>query len=605
MIDRILHKILPIIAILNLFSTVIAEDVSVEATVDRNVITIDDVVTLSVSVEGKGIGSVAAPDFPATDDWSLQGTSSSTSTSMQIINGKISSSKTVTFIYFLSPEKTGNLKIPAFHINVKGKTYRTKPIDITVLDSGQGQKQGSSRGGTPSARAPKSAGKNIFVSASAYPDTVYVGQQVTVDFSLFTRRDIVNVSFEKDAEFKNFWVEKMYEANRLRLQPKNIGGVRYYGMLLKRIAAFPLSAGKHTVEPMELTCTIRYQPRSFFDFGRTEDVKVNSNRLKITVLPLPENGKPANFTGAVGKYSISAKADKTSLKAGDALTYTVVVSGQGNIESLELPQPQIPADFEVLDRQEKVSKKATNNKWGGSKRFEYVLVPRNEGRYVIPPLAFAYFDPNRKKYITVSSDSIVIDVAKGKGSIAYAPSGRSSVVAVGKDIEFIKPDLDYIKSAPMMPRWGLRTLWFVPLELLFVLLVLVYRRRQEHKIAHWRSVKASKAMKKARKSIAEARRRKDPYSALSAISDAIFGYIGDKLGTDSGAVIFDEAAARMAEKGVDEEAIEQLKKILDRVDAARFSPMGEMAGNVKSIADETQKILQKIDRMINSGSRKT
>ncbi len=112
-------------------------------------------------------------------------------------------------------------------------------------------------------------------------------------------------------------------------------------------------------------------------------------------------------------------------------------------------------------------------------------------------------------------------------------------------------------------------------------------------------------MRKAHKKIAEAKREKDPYRALSAISDAVFGYIGDKLETDSGAVIFDEAAIRMTEKGIDEETIDELKQILDKVDAARFSPTSEIEQNVHNLADKTGEMLRKIDRTIGNHRRKS
>jgi len=599
------HRLKILLLSLIFFSQIWAE-VSVEASVDRNTVPLDANVTLTITVSGGRIGGVSAPEFPASDDWMLQGTSSSTSSSIQIINGKFSSSKTLSFIYYISPQRVGNLTIPSMVVNVKGKDYKTKPITINVIKSGvvaSNPRMNPSRRGQPSPstgrKPPVNAkgGKELFISCSAYPETVYVGQQVTVDFSLYTRRDIVNVSFKKDAELKNFWVENLFEAQKLSLQPTTIHGVRYYGMLFRRIAAFPLTPGIATIEPPELTCTVQYRPRSFFDFGRRENVDVSGNKVKVVVKPLPEQGKPASFTGAVGQYSISGKVDRTELPAGEALTFTVAINGFGNIEELTVPDPKLPPDFELFDKKESVSKKAKGSRWSGTKKVDFYLVPRNEGKYVIPPLEFSYFDPKRKKYITIATDSIEVNVLKGKGTAKYGVAGRSGIVAVGGDIQFIKPDAKKISIGAFEMRWGIKWLWFLPLELLLILIAVSYRRRQEHLISNWKKVKASKALKQARKKLDSAKKTKNLHESLGYISDAIFGYIGDKLGTDPGAVIFDDAAIHLEERGVQPEIIEEIKNILDTVDGARFAP-SKFKIDVKEMVNKAKDILTEIDRKI-------
>ena len=575
--------------------------VSVQASVDRNLVPLNGVVTYTITVTGEDIGSVNPPDFPVTDDWSLQGTSSSHSTSIQIINGKVSTTKTLEFLYYITPQKTGDLTVPPIEVEVDGKIYKTRAIKVHVVKSTPSARRGRSsrrRGRTPSAPQPPpaNAGDNIFLSCTAYPETVYVGQQITVDFSLYSKLDVTNVSFEKDAEFQNCWVENIYEADRLSFRPTVLNGVRYYGMLLKRVAAFPLSSGKITIEPMVLSCVIRYPPRSFFDFGREEQVKVKSNRKVIVVRPLPEEGKPADFTGAVGNYSISAKVDRKQLPAGDVLTYTITVSGKGNIEALTLPEPQIPPDFEVYDRKERVSKKAYGDKWGGTKKLELYLVPTSEGKYVFPPVKFSFFDPQKEKYVTIQTDSIVVDVLKGKGvSGGYVSRGKTGVVPVAQDIEFIKPDDVKIRVGKFEVCWGVRHLWFLLADLLLILATIAYRRRQEHLVENWRTVKASKALKTARKRLAEARSKKSLYEALGEISDAVFGYLADKFGLEQGAIIFDEIALKLEERGVPANTVSELKQILDDVDAARFAP-SQHSVDIKHIAQRTRKILEEIDR---------
>ncbi len=567
-------------------------EVSVEASVDRNTAAPGDLITLTVTVSGTDIGKVSPPSFPESDKWSLSGTSSSTSTSIQMIGAKFSVTKTMNFQFYIIPQDTGELEIPPIDVYVDGKRYSTNPIKVYVAGGGAPPK---TRGHT--AQKPKSApaGKDIFLLAIASPETAYVGQQVTVDFVLYTRREITNVSFERDAEFRSFWVENLFEAEHLSFQPAVVGGRRYEKTLIKSVAAFPLAPGDLTVEPMELSCTVYYPPRSFFDFGRQVKRRVKSNRLKIHILPLPDAGKPSNFGGAVGNFSISAKLDRNEVAVGDAVTLTISVTGDGNIEALELPKPQIPPDLEVFDTKERVKKRTRSGKAGGTKKTEYILIPRSKGEFSIPPVEFSYFDPRRRKYIVLTTDTLRLAVKPGAGGVSYAV-GRA-VVPVAGDIEFIKPDRRSLPAGSFLPWRDAKALWFLAVDALVIVLAFAYRRRQEHLLSNWRRVRASQALKAARRKLAEARKSKETHQALGAISDAVFGFVADKLETDVGAIILDDACAKLVERGAPQSAVDELKEILDRVDAARFAPSSTKI-DAKKLAEHAEKVLKQIDEMI-------
>jgi len=345
---------------------------------------------------------------------------------------------------------------------------------------------------------------------------------------------------------------------------------------------------------MELKCVVQYPPRSFFDFGRRAEIIARSKPLKIKVLSLPEAGKPDGFTGAVGKFSFSLKADRDTLSVGDALGITIRVSGAGNIETITLPQPQFPQDFEVFDKKEKVTKDVKGEQIIGTKLAEYVVVPHSEGEFIIPPVEFSYFNPRTRKYVKLSSDSIRIVVGPGKGVSVVGPVGRSRIVAVGGDIEFIKPDALRLTVGKLSLPNGLRALWFIPIEILAILGAYAYRLRYERMLKDIKRIKASRAFKEAQRKLSGVRRAKDAAQALSAIYDAIFQFIAAKLGIEAGAVIFDEAAAKLMEKGVPEETIEGLRDALDKIHSSRFAPAGEHC-DVVELSEKVREYLKTID----------
>ncbi len=498
------------------------------------------------------------------------------------------------------PRKTGTLTIPAFTVTVAGKKYDTQPISINVSKGAATSSQGSANPNSPSAPKTSTGDKDLFLSIEPSAKNVYVGQQLTVEISVFTRADLRNINFGKDAEFKNMWTEKIFEADRMAFTPTSIGGLRYNGMLLRKVAAFPLAPGESKIEPMEITCTIVLPPRSFFDFGRTENVVVRSNPVKINVKSLPSAGKPPSFVDAVGKYTFATKADRAELLSGEAVTVSVFVGGTGNIDAVTVPEIKIPADFERIDKLESVDKKPKGELYGGTKKIDFILVPRNAGEYTIPAIEFSYFDPSAEKYVTLSSQPINIKVGQGKavvGSTNLGTGGRSGVVTVGKDIEFIKPDLAKVPTGDFAPKTGARALWFLPIELAAIILALVYRRRQEHLMENYRALKASKALKAARKKLTQAQSTKDFRTALGMLYDAIFGYLGDKLSQEPGAVIFDEATHKLEGFGVQPETLEQLKKALDTIDAARFAPDRTFVP-ISELVTQIEELLAAIDKAV-------
>lgn len=571
-------------------------DTKVTATVDRDRISINENVVLTVTVESdKG---AKAPLFPDTDKWAVVGTSSHSSTSIQIIGTRMVTQKTMSYIFVLSPQDTGVLIIPSIKVNVDGDQFNTKPIQVWVTGNG-GSTVPSQMGQPQQTPQIKTAPRDeVFVSLVPSKDTVYIGEQVTISAILYSRVDILNIAFERDVEASGFWTEVLYEAKQLRMTPTTINGKRYYSLELKRFAAFPISSGKSNISPMELRVVVRRPPRDFFDmFGRQDEIRVKSDAPTITVLPLP-SGQPKNFSGAVGWYTITAKVDRQEVPVGEALTYSITVSGDGNINRVKIESPPIPADFEIYDRSETSTKKTRGNIFGGEKKLELILVPRTEGDYTIPPVEFSFFDPQKKTFTKISTnESIPIKVTKGKGIVSGKVSsvGRSVVESIGDDIQYIMPDAISINVGIFEKPSSVLSLWFLLVELAVLLGAVFWRRRQVSIFQNWESYIASKALVESRKRLKESAKLKDPVAGLSAISDTIYWYFAARLSIDSGAIIFDEVSRKLYELGAPMDAIRELKIVLDDIDRARFSPEG-CSINHKQVSKDVEKLISEIDK---------
>ncbi len=595
---KISNKTIIIILIGIITLSLSAQDVRVSSSVDKTQIFLNDVVTFTVTVSGSGIKSVKPASLDIGNSWRIQNTSKSTSQNIQIVGGRMQASKNFNYIFYLSPMKNGTLIIPSVDVYVNGKKYTTKPIKIKVAASTRGKPSSGQTTQIPSSQQPKvESDVNIFLSVITDKKSVYEGEQINVDFMLYSAYRIENVNYEKDAEFKNFWIEPLYQASQLVPETVSFKGRRFSRFLLQTIAAFPLRTGTLTIEPMVLNTIIRYPSRGFFDFGRRATFSVKSNRISIKVLQLPSEGKPDDFIEAVGQYSLSAEVDRNELPAGEALSLKVRVSGYGNIETVTMPQPILPTDFEDFDHQVKVSKDEKGGKLYGIKEVEYVLVPRSQGEYEIPSIAFSYFDPKKKKYIQQETEPIMIKVLKGKGGIIMTGGGRSGIVAVGGDIEFIKSDLKTIRTGGFNIPWGLKSLWFLPIELLLIIVALAYRTRYEKRIENIGAVKSSLALNKSKKKLNTARRMKNKAQAIAAIYDSIFQYIGDKLGMAAGAVIFDDATIHLKESGVEDVICEGLREVLDVIHASRFAP-AETDINVDDLVHRVLLLLKEIDTKV-------
>jgi hypothetical protein len=421
--------------------------VDVTATVDRNQVGIGDVINLTVSVSSDDTINVEEPGMPNLQGFELINTSSGVETRSTFQGGRFMTTQARTFNYMLAVLAPGTLTIPPLMVSVNGKAYSTKPIQIAVSNQRRGpppqaqkQKQqadpfgmlddaeeelfnqllqrnfpGQARPGVPSG-PPVNPDDAFFISAEVDKTSAYVGEQVTASFYLYTRGQIRDIDTLKYPDLKGFWKEEIEMATRFNFEQVVLNGVAYNRALLVSYALFPIHAGKATVDSYKAKCTVITAGN--FGFGRPYQFTKASKPIAIDVREIPTQGRPENFTGAVGRFRVSAVFEPPTGTTNQPVTLRVRFDGQGNAKLVELPKLELPPSFELYDQksQAKFLRDGTSYK-----EFEVLIIPRQPGVFQIPPLQVAVFDPATTKFANIASQPLSLTVT-GQASAPQAPA---------------------------------------------------------------------------------------------------------------------------------------------------------------------------------------
>ena len=557
-------------------------------------------VVFEANAEGRNF---QAPSFEGFNV--LGGPFTSSSSSVQIVNGSISRTTKNTFTFALQAAQEGTFRIGSASLTVKGNKVSSEPFEIKVVpddgsysasSGGNGSQQGSASQNTSD---PQVSGKDLFFKVIPSKKSVYVGEQVVLTYKLYTRIPVSSLSVSRSPSYAGFWTKDITDNNggNLRQSSEYINGVEYTTAEIQKIILVPQRGGSLTLEPMVIECVAQVRTQSnrrqsndpfdvFFNdpfFNRNiANVRkeLSTNSLTIDVKNLPDNGKPASFAGAVGDYNFKSEIDKTELKTNEAFTLTLTVSGTGNVELLQMPTPVFPPDFEVYDP--KITMNVNNNANGlsGTKKAEYLVIPRRAGNFTVPAVEFSYFDPSKGAYQTLSSQPYEIKVEKGKGgdegsSGGIYASNQEGIKYLGSDIRHIMTGNAHLK--PMHTVFFGSAAYFVVLLVLlvlFVILLFVLKKREQlsKDTAANRNRKADKVARGRLKSAAQFLKAKDQDKFYVEMSQALWGYIADKLGIERSKLSMDTVNETMKAKNVPDELTQQFIDTLNSCEFARFAP---------------------------------
>ncbi len=537
----------------------------------------------------------------------------SQSSSVSIINGKVSQSTEVAFNYIVQANQEGTQEIGPVEVTVDKKTYQSTPVTVQVVAgnaSTQPQQQGSGTDGTdsqPDNSQVQSDNREVFLEVLTDRKQVYQGEYINASIKFFSRVNVASITNESFPTFDGFFKQEIETPPLRQLDQETVNGVPHLTGVLRKYVLFPQKSGTLTINPCKVEAGINQRvqsrSRSIFDdfFGggvQTVPREATSRPVTITVLPLPE-GKPASFSGGVGQMKFDATIDKTEVKANDPVTLKVTVSGNGNMKFVDAPRINFPPDFEVYDPKINTSLNATST--AGSKTFEYLIIPRHGGTYKIPAIEFSYFDPQAKQYRTLRSNEYTLTVERGEeqpGQTVVSGVTREDVKYLGKDIRYLKTDK--VKLRHMGENFfGTWKFWLWYLIPLIAFTIIVYLRRNYiRKYANVALVKNKKANRYAAKRLKQARGFMDKNQKeqfYEELSRALWGYLSDKLNIPVAELSKDNVKAAMEQHQVDAALAGEFTGVIDDCEFARYAPsaVGSDMNTLYSLAVEVIDKMQK------------
>lgn len=546
----------------------------------------------------------------------IAGPYTSSESSFQMVNGHTSSSSSITYTYTLYAAKSGVYNIPAAHARVGGKQISSSPAKVTVVGSAQGRGNNSPKmheddNYQPHMRAAGSAisGRDLFIKVSANKKKVYEQEPILLTYKVYTLVDLTQLE-GKMPELTGFHTQEIPLPQQKSFHIERVNGKPYRTVTWSQYVMYPQMTGKMEIPSITFQGIVVQQNRSVDPFeaffnGGSGYVEVKRNivapSIKIDVLPLPQ--KPANFSGGVGKFNISAQLNKNELKAGDPLSLRIVVGGIGNLKLIKQPVVNFPKDWDKYDPKVTDKTKLTSNGLEGNMIYDILAVPRNQGHYTIPPVELTYYDTSLNQYKTIKTQSFEIEVAKGDGS-------RSSVVDYSKDqpkdIKDIKKGDAELHSVDnfFFGSVGYLMSLLIPF-VAFVALLVIFRKRAIDN-ADLVKMKGKKANKIATKRLRQANKLMlagKSNEFYDEVLRALWGYVGDKLNMPAEKLSRENISEKLQSHNVDDNTISKFLSAIDDCEMMRFAP-GDPEGNMNKTFESAMTAIMEIENVMKKKSNK-
>lgn len=599
------------------------QDIEVRATVSETTIGTQEQLVFSVEIAGAGFSGAETPTPPVAEGLALLQSTPSVHRNMTFTNGALEQS--ITFRWTYRPLREGPARLLPMRISVDGKTWDTEPLDIVVVDQAQRPQpqQPPQSSNWPFGNAsswPQDPGANeatatlepndLFIRVAPSKTSARQNEQIVVEYLLYFRDGVQlrhsRLSGSWDAE--GFWREEF--DIETQPTPDNVveNGLLYRTIPLKRVAIFPTRPGTLTVDPLEVESEVhrafgaRTSPfdRLFSLRGQFQPVAIASEPLSLRITPLPAGAPPA-FSGAVGDWSMTVSVSKTDVEVGEPLHIAVTIEGTGNVATLSDPAFTPPGAFERYEPNIETAIDRSGRRIRGRKTFEYVVIPRANGSFEIPPIPFAWYDPDAERYVTQETALPAIRVTGSAEALAAGATVEGFPIDDIADVLTTPDDWRLVEEAPLHQRpWPYVALLLPPGFLLFLYVrqrhadrlsrdAQYARGRMAHPLARKHLRKAGKLLESAR-----------PIAFYEEIERALSGFIGNRLNVPETGWTRDRLDTCLCDAGVQSEVRDRLRDILDECDQARFAPVLPDRAAMESAQERAASLIIAVDEAVAS-----
>ena len=566
-----------LILLFSLFFTSVSAQVKFEAQTERSTYGLNERIQLvfSINNEGDNFEPPKITGFKSEGPFINRGNQ----TSITIVNGKVSQKREIStqVIYYLTPVKKGTFTIGAASIQYNETTYKSAPIKITITDPIQMPTY-------PGQQNNANFGEGIHLVAELSTKNPYINEPVTVIYKLYfePRSTVGNFRNFKAPKYEDFWSQYI-DMKQLTAERGKFNGKDYSMVVLRKVILYPLESGSKVIEPFKIDIDAEV-PTGRRDWFGEYEMKViqkalSTGRQTITVKPLPVNGKPEGYTGAVGKFDFKVIPSKSTLKAGESLELEVSVSGKGNLKLFTLPKPIVPSALELYEPAHNENVQTPVSGMAGKISDTYTIIPQFKGKYTIKPLVFSYYDLASKSYKTITSKEITIDVAEGDGTVVLNKENVNKQVIQKKEVfQFNKLKTEFVSASreDFLGSGLFYSLLFAPL--LLIPIVMIARKQKEAKDADVVGNRMRNNNRLVKRYLSEAKKQMgDKVPFYMAMEKALHNFLKAKLHIETVEMSKDNIIELLQQKNASEQSISQFMELMNDCEFARYAPATDIA----------------------------
>lgn len=507
----------------------------------------------------------------------------SRSTSVKMVNGKVSRSMTISY-KIKAPSEEGVYKIEASKAKANGKVLKSAPIELRVdADAKNAERKHSNNSG-------KASNKKLIARIELNRSRAFQGESVRVDYTLYSRYRNLRLANRKFPAVNGAWSEEIQKEIGWKNELVKIDGKPYKKAILRKVLIHPQRAGTINIDPMEVTCVVN---RGFFRKGKKKNLNSNSPSLEVKELP---DGAPKSFNGAVGSYQMEAGIDEDTVRANASVKLKVSLEGRGNVKLLGSPSVGIPPDLEHYDPNMEQRIDAGETHVRGNKEWEYLIVPRQSGKYEIGPVRFSYFDPDSKRYKRLKKGpfSLVVKEGKKNGSGASPEkrkNAKEKVNVIKKELRYIRTSIDDLEKKGAGISTTLKGTVLILPPALGILFLLFMRKRENRQKGLTRAQKtARKRLKDAEKALKKGERgtfHEELYKGLQS-------YLADRTGISHASLSKEQIRKRSEHLGIPDQLTEKTLKTLEHSEMLRYAPSQNVSD--EAVHRESVELLAELER---------